>query len=171
VYTRWTYGEIGREVGLSDSQVYESIRRAADAGLFSRERHGLRVRPLLEFVLYGARYAFPAVRLPATAGWPTASSHPTLAANLRAGGDDSAAKWVWPDIDGPAFGTGLLPLHRAALQVAAARSAALAELHAQLAWFDELRVGRRRGRKLAAARLTWAIENPGVDYAAGTGSS
>lgn len=161
-YGGWTYEEIAREVGLSGSQVYESVRRASDAGLFSRERHEVRVRPLTEFVLHGARYAFPAVKSAATTGWPTASTHPTLASELRASADDSAAKWVWPDIDGPAFGTGLLPLHRAAIVIAKSDASALIELHAQLACFDELRVGRKRGRRLAAERLTWALENPGV---------
>lgn len=156
----WSYGELAGELGLSASQVFESFRRSTEAGLFNRDRHAVHARALREFVLHGARYAFPPVSLPATTGWPTASTHPLLATRLRSLSDDSAGRWVWPDPRGPAFGTGLLPLHSCVGRIAAATSEPLVALYGQLALFDELRVGGRRGGKIAAELLAEAIEGP-----------
>ena len=171
-FTRWTYSEIAQEIGLSASQVHTSVRRAVSAGLMAtqrpREQDGtpyagreVRVEAFTEFLLHGARYAFPAQTLTAAMGWPTASSHPRLSQVLRAASGDSAGRWVWPSPDGPVFGTGLMPLHPCALRIAASESAALKMLYAQLAMFDELRVGGSRGSGLAGDYLREAIARPG----------
>ena len=172
VHTRWTYSEIAEEIGLSASQVHASVRRAVGAGLMAtqrpREQDGtpyagreVRVEAFTEFLIHGARYAFPPQTLTAAMGWPTAYSHPTLSQALRSASGDSAGRWVWPSPDGPVFGTGLMPLHPCALGIAAGETAALKALYTQLAMFDELRVGGSRGRKFAGEYLRAAVARPG----------
>lgn len=156
----WSYGELAGALGLSTSQVFESLRRASDAGLFLRDRHAVASRALRAFVIHGARYAFPPVTLAATTGWPTASTHVVLARRLRGVSDDSASRWVWPDPDGPSFGTGLLPLHPCVRGIAASVAEPMVELYSQLALFDELRIGGLRGAKVAAELLAASIEEP-----------
>ena len=160
-YSRWTYDEISRGVGLSSSQVHASLQRCAVAGLFSRSRMQVRPKGLIEFLLHGVRYAFPPHRLPATMGHGTASSHPVLAQHLRGASDDSAGRWVWPDANGATFGTGLLPLHPCAARIAVTGEPAIGELYLQLALLDELRVGGGRGRQIASELLYRAIEAAG----------
>lgn len=94
-------------------------------------------------------------------GWPTASSHPTLSHALRAVSGDSAGRWVWFSLDGPVFGTGLMPLYLCALHIAAGEGVGLTALYEQLAMFDELRVGGTHGRQLAREYLHAAIAQPG----------
>ncbi len=161
-YSRWTYSEIARDVGLSSSQVHAAVRRSAAAGLFSKSRMEVRPKAMVEFLLHGVRYAFPAQLLPAAVGHATASSHPALLARLRRASEDSAGRWVWPDATGATFGTGLLPLHPCAARIAASSEPAIEELYLQLALLDEIRVGTGRGRKIASDLLRQAIEAPGT---------
>lgn len=53
-------------------------------------------RNLAEFALHGAKYAFPAVRLPLVAGVPTSHSAPAFAGVFAPGSTD----FVWPHPNG-----------------------------------------------------------------------
>ncbi len=104
---------------------------------------------LAEFAVYGARYAFPAERLPSGPGVPTARSWPAVAQWLPPGD----AEWVWPHPQGRAVGQGIEPLHPA-VPYAATHDPALHEL---LALFDAVRLGDGGDREPAASRLRAAI--------------
>ena len=106
-------------------------------------------RNLAEFAVHGAKYAFPAERLPVAVGVPTSHSAPAFAGVFAPGSDD----WVWPHPNGTARGQGLKPLHRSA-PFAAMQDAKLYEM---LALFDALRVGRARERGMALKRLPLLI--------------
>ena len=61
----WSYAELAGATGLSPSQALEAVRRAKKAGLlFARAgpAAGVQVHTahLLEFLVHGVRYAFPA---------------------------------------------------------------------------------------------------------------
>ena len=113
------------------------------------------VRPhghnLAEFALHGAKYAFPAVKLPLVAGVPTSHSAPAFAGVFAPGSTD----FVWPHPNGAVRGVGIEPLHPA-VPFAATQDAKLYEL---LALFDALRVGKARERGMALERLQ-ALINP-----------
>lgn len=96
---------------------------------------------LTEFAVHGARYAFPAQRLPNGPGVPTAHNWPAVA--------QGSGAWVWPHPNGAAHGQGIEPLHPG-VPYAAMQDAAL---HDMLAIFDVLRVGDAGERLLAAGRL------------------
>lgn len=112
------------------------------------------VRPhshnLAEFALHGAKYAFPAVKLPLVAGVPTSHSAPAFAGVFAPGGSD----FVWPHPNGSVRGVGVEPLHPA-VPFAAMQDAKLYEM---LALFDALRVGKARERGMALERLHALID-------------
>jgi len=107
-------------------------------------------RPVLaslrQFVIYGAPYAYPAVRGEMTRGFPTAHGVAPLKDMIVTTTEPPP---VWPHPQGPARGPGLLPLYEN-LPLAAVDDPALYEL---LALFDALRAGRARERELAIAEL------------------
>ncbi len=112
------------------------------------------VRPhahnLAEFALYGAKYAFPGVRLPLAVGVPTSHSAPAFSGVFAPGSTD----FVWPHPNGVVRGVGLEPLHPS-VPFAAMQDAKLYEL---LALFDALRVGKVRERGMAQERLQALID-------------
>jgi hypothetical protein len=118
--------------------------RADEAGSADNPA-GVHMRNLAEFAVHGAKYAFPANRLPVSIGVPTSHSAPAFAGVFAPGSDD----WVWPHPNGTARGQGLEPLHPS-VPFAVMQDAKLYEL---LALFDALRVGRARERGMALKRL------------------
>jgi hypothetical protein len=112
------------------------------------------VRPhshnLAEFALHGAKYAFPAVKLPLVIGVPTSHSAPAYAGVFAPGSTD----FVWPHPNGSVRGVGVEPLHPS-VPFAAMQDAKLYEM---LALFDALRVGKARERGMALERLQALID-------------
>ena len=112
------------------------------------------VRPhshnLAEFALHGAKYAFPAVKLPLVIGVPTSHSAPAFAGVFAPGSTD----FVWPHPNGSVRGVGVEPLHPS-VPFAAMQDAKLYEM---LALFDALRVGKARERGMALERLQALID-------------
>lgn len=112
------------------------------------------VRPhghnLAEFAVHGAKYAFPAVKLPLVVGVPTSHSAPAFAGVFAPGSTD----FVWPHPNGSMRGVGVEPLHPS-VPFAAMQDAKLYEM---LALFDALRVGKARERGMALERLQALID-------------
>lgn len=129
------------------------VRRAAlpdDAEATADNPVRPHTRNLAEFALHGAKYAFPAVKLPLVAGVPTSHSAPAFAGVFAPGSTD----FVWPHPNGTVRGVGIEPLHPA-VPFAAMQDAKLYEL---LALFDALRVGKARERGMALVRLQALID-------------
>ena len=150
---RWTYAALGAALAMSPSETHACVKRATAAGLtVSLGREGWQpVRPaLLEFVLHGARYVWPAISGPAKRGVPTAFGAEPLASLLNAAPGDAP---VWAYAKGSTKGPTLSPLYRTAPEAALADPA----LHRLLALLDALRMGRARERALAADLLKTAL--------------
>jgi len=138
----WTQEDVGRRLGISQSQVHRSLRQLESSGLV-RDREP--VRPAVyELLVHGVRYVYPPVHGPPARGLPTAHAAPPLVAEVA-----STEPLVWPLDAGGAYGPSLEPLHRA-IPAAAFREPAFYIL-AALA--EALRVGRVRERGIAARRL------------------
>ncbi len=105
---------------------------------------------LAEFALHGAKYAFPAIKLPLVVGVPTSHSAPAFAGVFAPGSTD----FVWPHPNGSVRGVGVEPLHPS-VPFAAMQDAKLYEM---LALFDALRVGKARERGMALERLQALID-------------
>jgi hypothetical protein len=108
---------------------------------------------LLEFMVYGAKYTFPATVLGTTVGVPTSHSAPVFGNSFAPGSED----WVWPYANGTYKGQGVVPLHPCVPSACLADAA----LYAALALFDALRVGRARERNMATKALSALITPQG----------
>ena len=131
---------------MSASEVHAAIARAKRAGLYDEHRRSPNRKALVEFLVHGLRYVFPAERGPLTRGLPTAHAAPPLNARIRS---DAQPPPVWPDAEGTVRGEELRPLYRS-VPAAARRDQALYEL---LALGDAIRGGRARERAIAIAEL------------------
>lgn len=133
-------------LGLSKAEVHNSAKRVRNARLLPYDSWNPLRKNLLEFLVHGVKYVFPARQGSETIGMPTAYAAPPLNARIASGG---TALPVWPDPEGNARGQALYPLYPSAPQ-AARRDPALYEL---LALIDAIRVGNIREQQLAAALL------------------
>jgi hypothetical protein len=139
-----TYPDLAALTGLSMSEVHGALKRAEQARLLAFVNKQPRiVTPLFkEFLLHGARYAFPPARGAMVGGVPTAYAAAPLDKQIAPSIDPPP---VWPHAEGTARGIALIPLYPSA-PAAALRNPALYE---NLALFDALRMGNARERKLA----------------------
>ena len=140
----WTYQPLADELGLSLATLHASVKRARMAGLLVGP--GLPVPPappLREFLVHGARYAFPVQMGQPSRGIPTAHAARPLQEHMLPS-DEAPPVWAHPK--GKMRGISVEPLHPAA-PGAALKDPGLYEL---LALLDAIRIGRARERQLAA---------------------
>lgn len=143
---RWTYAALGEALAMSASEAHASVKRAVASGLAVAPARGewSPIRPnLLEFIVHGVRYIWPAMPGPVKRGVPTAFGAEPLASMLTAAPGEAP---VWSHPAGSAKGPTLTPIYRTAPQAALTDPA----LHRMLALVDALRAGRARERTLAA---------------------
>jgi hypothetical protein len=162
---RHTYDSLGRELFMSTSQVFRSVKRAEEARLISEgalshkssdKSPWLRNWPgnrgnLKEFLIYGAKYVFPVERGGPTRGVPTADAAVPLSQYFP---EDYPLPPVWPYEEGTSRGFAFAPLHESVPR-AALRDPKLYEL---LALVDAIRGGRARERELAIRELSARID-------------
>jgi hypothetical protein len=142
----WTYPQLAARLHLSVGEVHNAVGRLKTSRLYSPVT-GSAVRPaLLEFLLHGLRYVFPAEALEMVFGVPTAWSARPLSDKVIT---DESGGAVWPHLGGLVRGRALAPLYRSA------PDAALDDplLHEWLALADAVRAGRARERRLASQEL------------------
>jgi hypothetical protein len=141
------YLQMANELHLYPSEVYNSIKRARASHFIQRpEEDRLNRSALLEFLLHGIRYAFPAEKGTLTRGVPTGYAAPPLLESIAASSEPPP---VWPYADGPARGYSFAPLHKNVPQAALEDS----KFYELLALVDALRDGRARERELAGREL------------------
>ncbi len=144
-----TYAVLGQSLVMSASEVHASFARARLARLLTNtEGIGVDlIRPALrEFVLHGARYAFPPVTGSLVRGMPTAHAGPALRDRLIASDEPPP---VWPYSKGSVRGIALQPLYPSVPTAAEYDP----RLYEALTLFDALRIGAARERELASAML------------------
>ena len=107
---------------------------------------------MLEFLIHGIRYAFPAEKGSLTRGVPTGYAGPPLNETIVASADPPP---VWPHAEGPVRGYSFTPLHKN-VPLAALDDVRLYEL---LTLVDAIRDGRVRERELAGRELTKRLES------------
>jgi len=144
---RLSYQELARQLFLSPFEAHAAVQRLLAARLVIDLGQIAPVRLVFaDFVCFGAAYVYPAVRTEPTIGLPTAHGVEPLRSVVMFA-DESVP--VWPDAQGTARGTGLLPLYDKAPMAAKAD----AQLYELLALFDALRIGQARERELAGKLL------------------
>ena len=151
------YLQMANELHLYPSEVYNSIKRARASHFIQRpEEDRLNRSALLEFLLHGIRYAFPAEKGTLTRGVPTGYAAPPLLKSIAASSEPPP---VWPYADGPARGYSFAPLHKNVPQAALEDS----KFYELLALVDALRDGRARERELAGRELKKRLEESSFD--------
>lgn len=151
----WTFASLGYELGLSSSAVHRGLERAAMGSLYQPSRKAIAPGALIELLLHGARFVYPAARSGEARGLPTAWAASPLSEALVSREENPP---IWPDAVGEVRGFGVEPLH-GAVPDAARRDPRLWEL---LALFDAIRIGGPRERNLAGEMLQRRIsEIPG----------
>jgi DNA-binding MarR family transcriptional regulator len=151
----WTFEQIAHELGLSQSSVHRSLKRAQSAGLYNSKRKEVNRSELLEFLIHGARFVFPVKREGEARGIPTAWAAPPLSKQLSSARENVP---VWPYARGKARGIALEPLHQVVPE-ATRKDRQLAEL---LALFDAIRIGNARERNLASKELGKRLREPAL---------
>jgi len=143
--SRFTYASHALRLQLSVGEVHAAMRRAEVSRLIllpSGETPQLVRTSTKEFVLYGLKYAFPAIHGSLTRGLPTGLAGTNYAHAVTS----EAVPPVWPHPDGRQRGFAVTPLYPTA------PSACLRDpvLHELLAMVDALRLGSVREREIAA---------------------
>ena len=138
------YPDLAALTGLAISAVHASLKRAAASRLvlFQDRKPLILKTPLLEFLIHGARYAFPPVQGGLTRGVPTAYAAAPLNERIAPSADPPP---VWPHAKGAARGLALAPLYPSVPEAALKD----ARLYAALALLDALRMGQARERDAA----------------------
>ena len=140
---------------LSASQVHAALIRLAASRLVFNDARDSRPnhRAAEEFLVHGAKYAFPAIRGAVTRGMLTSYAAPPLNRQISGGTDLPP---VWPLASGLDRGVALTPLHKM-VPLAAGADPGLYEL---LALIDALRDGRARERNLAEQEIIERVRRP-----------
>lgn len=134
---------LGRELGMSASEINNGIERAKLAGLLSQKGIPNKIR-ILEFLKQGLPSIYPAKEGALTRGMATSYAAPPLNQVIVSTEEDVGP--VWPHPMGDRRGFELQPLYRSAPDAAMKDT----ELYELLTLVDALRTGRARERKLAA---------------------
>jgi len=153
---RPTYLRLAQQLHLNPSEVHASVKRARAAHLLQGPPEQERVNRsgLLELLLHGLRYVFPAEKGALTRGVPTAYAASPLKEQIAPDGEPVP---VWPYAEGKVRGYSFSPLHKNA-PLAALEDPRFYEL---LALVDALREGRARERELACRELKLRLEASG----------
>ena len=136
---------IARSLKISEAEVSESLRRSAYAGLLDDPKYKrINKKALLDFLLCGLKYVFPAQPGALSRGVPTAHSAPPLENFIM-----SEEKYVWKYAEGKVRGQLIEPLYPTVPEAVADDS----ELYKLLALTDAIRVGSARVVRLASEEL------------------
>jgi len=140
----WYMKDLAYELGISASEISESIHRSVIAGLIGSDKRSLKKMALVDFLRYGLPYVYPQRPGAVVRGIATAHSAPPLNSHIV-----SDEPFVWPWAKGNLRGQAIEPLHPK-LPAACLRDEKFYEL---MALTDALRVGKAREHHLAVKLL------------------
>lgn len=147
---QWFHHTIANELGMSQSEVSQSLNRSKYACLIDGARKSVNKLALVEFLLHGIAFAFPQQPGAIVRGVLTAHSAEPLNKEIH-----STEKYVWPYAKGKDRGQTIEPLYSTIVE-ASLKDRNLYEL---LTMVDAIRVGRVREKKIAKKELEKRILN------------
>jgi predicted transcriptional regulator len=144
----WFMKDLSMELGISASEISESLNRSAIARLISKDKKQLMKLSILDFLEHGLRYVYPGYPGSKVRGVPTSHSAPPLSNEIV-----SEDAYVWPYGEGIVRGEAIEPLHPKVPE------ACLKDpiFYEYMALCDALRVGRAREKELAIKELKQRI--------------
>ena len=140
----WLMKDLAFELGISASEISESINRSVIAGLIASDKKRLMQLALLDFLEHGLRYVYPQQPGALKRGMPTAHSAQPLNEII-----ESNEPYIWPYAYGNVRGQSIEPLHPKVPE-ACLKDPVFYEL---VALCDSLRVGRVREKNIAMEEL------------------
>lgn len=146
----WQMKDLSIELGISSSEVSESLNRSMFAGLIASDKKTLMKSALLEFLKHGLKYVYPQKPGALVRGMPTAHSCSPLKEMINSG-----EQYVWTWAEGTQRGQSIEPLHPLVPQACKNDE----KLYNLLALTDALRVGKGREQNLAIKELEKRILN------------
>jgi len=146
----WFHHTLAQELGMSQSEVTQSLNRSKYAGLIDNARKKVNRIAFNEFVLHGLSYVFPQQPGALVRGVLTAHSAEPLNKIIQSG-----EKYVWPYAKGTERGQAIEPMYNTAVEA----SLKDPDLYELLALVDALRVGKVREKELAKKELEKRILN------------
>ena len=142
----WSQRFLAAETGLSLSEVNMAYRRLKESRLLSYNDWVIRAS-LLEFLVHGLKYVFPAEVGRTTGGMPTGYAAAPLRDHFLMSANEPPP--VWPDASGTVRGLSMKPLYKTVPMAAKKDS----RLYEYLVLIDAIRAGRARERNMAAEML------------------
>jgi hypothetical protein len=140
----WFHHTLALDLGMSQSEVTQSLNRSKYAGLLDTARKKVNRLAFTEFVLHGLSYVFPQQPGSIARGILTAHSAEPLNKIIH-----SNEKYVWPYAKGSERGQSIQPLFNTVVEASLKDH----ELYELLTLVDALRVGKVRERELAKKEL------------------
>ncbi|MCP5357556.1 MAG: hypothetical protein H7A06_05400 [Pseudomonadales bacterium] len=148
--SRYSVRALEHQTGISKSQINLSLNRCIDLGLARIDRRlevpRVNSKALLEFIVYGLKYVFPAKAGELTRGIATSFGAPVLKEKLLSSGE---FQLVWPDALGKTMGMHIEPLFKSTVYAVKQDP----QLYALMALVDAIRLGQPRESNLAADLL------------------
>ncbi|MCP1997459.1 hypothetical protein [Flavobacterium sp. HSC-61S13] len=148
--TSWFHHTLAEDLGMSQSEISQSLNRSRYAGLIDFTRKKVNKIALTEFILHGIAYAFP--QQPGVLVRGVLTAHAAEPLNRIISAND---KYVWPYAKGLERGQAIEPLYKSVV-LASLKDNSLYEL---LTMVDAIRVGRVREKEVAKKELEKRILN------------
>lgn len=146
----WFHHTIAQELGISQSEVSQSLNRTKYAGLLDEARKNVNKIAFTEFLIHGVAYVFPQKPGAMVRGVLTAHAAEPLNNIIKAN-----EKYVWPYAKGLDRGQAVEPLYNTVVEA----STKDRDLYELLTLVDAIRVGRVREKEIAKKELEKRILN------------
>ena len=137
---QWYMKDLAYELGISASEISESINRSIIAGLISSDKKTLKKLSLLDFLKSGLKYVYPQQPGSMVRGIGTAHSASPLDNEIM-----SEEHFVWPFGKGNIRGQAIEPLHPNTPEACLKDK----EYYALMALTDAIRIGKVREQNIA----------------------
>ncbi len=142
----WTYEQLALSLKTSTSVVYESLKRCEVSRLYHRNHRQVMREALLEFLVHGVKYVFPATVGNLRRGIPTAHSAELLKSLLVV---SEPMPYVWAFSRGKVKGQEIKPLYKQLPEIIGNDR----RFYELVCLVDALRIGKVREQELAITVL------------------
>jgi hypothetical protein len=144
---------LSHELGMVPSEISRLLQTCYQVKLVNDDNKRVNRTNLIEFLVHGLKYVFPAKLGPPTIGVPTAWGVKGLFPSISLGHQP-----VWPHISGETSGYSVEPLYKSIPELVVT-SKINKQLYFALAAVDTIRIGEGRERQLAITYLMKALND------------
>ena len=144
---------LAHELGMVPSEISRLLQTSYQVRLIDQRSKRVNRANLIEFLVHGLKYVFPAKLGPPTIGVPTAWGVKGLFPQISAGNHP-----VWPHIRGDVSGYSVAPLYKSIPELVVAGKIS-EKLYFSLAAVDTVRIGEGRERQMAIKYLMQVLND------------